>query len=547
MTIEAHPGEDAPTDQGGTRSAASKAFAGPNASATSTPDGSPDEGSRFYRILRLVILVGLIVALGITQGVSMLIVVAAIIVMIFLHELGHFVMARRAGMLATEFFIGFGPKIFSFRRGETEYGLKVIPAGAYVRIIGMSSMEEVDPALESRTYRQKSFWQRIGVAVAGSTMQFILAMLLLMTQFLLVGGPDGERWTVGSITTGSAAAAAGIRKGDEITKFDGDPIASFDEFRNKLRGIDPGVAQLTVVREGSERVIPVDLSTRLKLIGTIGEDVDVIDTRQRLIIGEPRSDGVALASGLVGGSELVAVNGTPVDSLDGVAAAVKAGQAENRGAETSFETRDKAGATSTHSFDLGAATSTTTPTAFVGVGEEPVLTRQKPASAAWNSVRTFGEVTVASVKGIGQFIWPPNMVRFVTNTVSGSETTNRTNTPTPAESTPLGANASRPISIIGVAMLGSDLSSQNMASLIQFLALINIFFGVFNLFPMLPFDGGHVAIAVYEKIREVHRGTKQRYLSDVSKMAPFAYAVVGVLVVVGILAMFLDITKGVSF
>ena len=60
-------------------------------------------------------------------------------------------------MLVTEFFIGFGPRIWSFRRGETEYGLKAIPAGAYVKIIGMSNMEEVDPALESRTYRQKSF------------------------------------------------------------------------------------------------------------------------------------------------------------------------------------------------------------------------------------------------------------------------------------------------------------------------------------------------------------------------------------------------------
>lgn len=534
MTIDSHTGEESSEAEGPTRTE--------DASVATAEPVPASDGSRFSRAVRLVVLVALIVLLGITQGVSMLIVVAAIVVMIFLHELGHFVMARRAGMLATEFFIGFGPKIFSFKRGETEYGLKAIPAGAYVKIIGMSSMEEVDPALESRTYRQKSFGDRIGVAVAGSTMHFILALLLLMSQSMFFGTADGERWKVGDITTGSAAQAAGLRTGDEITKFDGRRITSFDEFRNELSGIDPGQVDLTIVRDGQELVVPIDLSTRSKLIGTIGEDVDVIDTGHGIILGEPFAHGVAEAAGVVGGSELLTVNGQMVSSLEAFAAGVR----KSQDGKVTLVTADAAGKKSDHSFDLGTAVATTTPTAFVGVGETLVLTRHNPASAAWYSVRTFGEVTVASVKGIGQFIWPPNIVRFVTNTVSGADVSDRTDKPTPAESTPLGADAQRPISIIGVALLGSDISAESLGDLVQFLALINIFFGVFNLIPMLPFDGGHVAIAVYEKVRELRSGTKQRYLSDVSKMAPFAYAVVGVLVVVGLLAMFLDITKGVN-
>ena len=79
-----------------------------------------------------------------------------ILLMIFLHELGHFLTAKRAGMKVTEFFLGFGPRIWSFRRGETEYGVKAHPAGAYVRIIGMNNLEEVDPADEARTYRQQA-------------------------------------------------------------------------------------------------------------------------------------------------------------------------------------------------------------------------------------------------------------------------------------------------------------------------------------------------------------------------------------------------------
>ncbi|HEY5698935.1 MAG TPA: site-2 protease family protein, partial [Acidimicrobiales bacterium] len=126
-------------------------------------------------VLGLVGLVGALVALGLFGGWPILAVVVSLIVMIFMHELGHYITAKRAGMKVTEFFIGFGPRIWSFQRGETEYGVKAIPAGAYVRIIGMNSLEEVDPADESRTYRQKSYPRRMSVAVAGSAMHFLMA------------------------------------------------------------------------------------------------------------------------------------------------------------------------------------------------------------------------------------------------------------------------------------------------------------------------------------------------------------------------------------
>src|SRR5207248_7526923 len=117
-------------------------------------------------------------------------VLVAIIAMIMLHELGHFVMAKRAGMKVTEFFLGFGPRLWSFRRGETEYGVKAIPAGGYVRIIGMSNVDEVDPGDEDRTYRAKPYRDRLGVAVAGSTMHFLIAAVLLFVVFFGVGLPS---------------------------------------------------------------------------------------------------------------------------------------------------------------------------------------------------------------------------------------------------------------------------------------------------------------------------------------------------------------------
>jgi RIP metalloprotease RseP len=83
-----------------------------------------------------------------------LLIIVGIILMVMLHEFGHYWTAKRSGMKVTEFFLGFGPRLWSFTRGETEYGVKAIPAGGYVRIIGMTNLEEIDPADEPRTFRQ---------------------------------------------------------------------------------------------------------------------------------------------------------------------------------------------------------------------------------------------------------------------------------------------------------------------------------------------------------------------------------------------------------
>src|SRR3954470_4283790 len=192
--------------------------------------------------LRLAAMLAVLVALGVWNP-WMLVVIVSILVMIFLHELGHYVMAKRAGMKVTEFFLGFGPRIWSTRRGETEYGIKAIPAGAYVKIIGMTNLDEVDPADEARTYRQKSFPQRVGVAVAGSTMHFILAIVLIFAALVAVGQPAGSldpavresHWRISEVTRGSAAAQAVLHKGGRIAGVDGKALSSFSDLRPLTR------------------------------------------------------------------------------------------------------------------------------------------------------------------------------------------------------------------------------------------------------------------------------------------------------------------------
>ena len=170
------------------------------------PGGGPDQdrGELATGVWRLALVVAFIVGLGLWAGVSLVVVILALVVMIFFHELGHYVTAKWAGMKVTEFFIGFGPRIWSFRRGETEYGLKAIPAGAYVRIIGMSNLEDVAPEDEARTYRQKSYPRRMSVAVAGSAMHFLMAAAFIL---VLLSGTGVRGGTVLDLDRHDGAAA----------------------------------------------------------------------------------------------------------------------------------------------------------------------------------------------------------------------------------------------------------------------------------------------------------------------------------------------------
>src|SRR2546428_5113682 len=96
-----------------------------------------------------------------------------------LHEAGHMVCARRAGGKVTEFFVGFGPKSWSFRKGETEYGVKAIPAGGFVKIVGMTPLEEVDAGDEARAFYRQPARRKTVVLAAGSTVHFVLCLLLV--------------------------------------------------------------------------------------------------------------------------------------------------------------------------------------------------------------------------------------------------------------------------------------------------------------------------------------------------------------------------------
>ncbi|HEX5882535.1 MAG TPA: M50 family metallopeptidase [Actinomycetota bacterium] len=211
--------------------------------------------------------------------------VLALMLAIFLHEGGHFTTAKLFGMKVERFFLGFGPTIWSFRRGETEYGIKALPLGGFCKIAGMSPYESDGNFLEEdrsarpaaaatppeRQFRNKPAWQRAIVLAAGSITHFLVAILLIWMVLVAIGIGTGQATTTIDRTvalnagTPSPAQQAGLRSGDRIVAVDGDQVASFEELRATLQ--DKGDQKITIdfVRDGqagSVQVTPVEQDNR---------------------------------------------------------------------------------------------------------------------------------------------------------------------------------------------------------------------------------------------------------------------------------------------
>ena len=183
-------------------------------------------------------------------------IVVGLLLTIMLHEWGHYMMAKRAGLKVTEFFCGFGPRIWSFRRGETEYGIKAIPLGGYVRIIGMTNLEEVDPEDEPRAYRNAPYGKRMKVVLAGIAVNLVIFMVLMFIG--LVGhGVDQPGTTLALVARDTPAAKAGFLKGDRIVAIDDVAVSSWDSVGEHIRPNVGTPIDVTVNRDGIEKTISV--------------------------------------------------------------------------------------------------------------------------------------------------------------------------------------------------------------------------------------------------------------------------------------------------
>jgi membrane-associated protease RseP (regulator of RpoE activity) len=360
--------------------------------------------------------------------------VVGVLVSIFLHEVGHFVTARRSGMKVTQFFMGFGPRVFSFHRDGVEYGLRAVPLGAFVRIVGMNNLDDVPPADEPFTYRQASFPRRLLVITAGSLMHVAIAVVLITGVYAVAGRVEETgRVTLYTVDPTSPAGRAGLQPGDVITAVDGTPVRLADDFRTALGGTAPGTSiSLDVLRDSAP--LSFDVTLVQSPYAPAGE-----------------------ARGFLG---------------------------------VSSDSRDRV--------------------------------RQAVLGALVDGPRDLVTAVGQSVVGIAKVLNPVNVFGHLAGTNTDP--------------------SSRPTTLVGATRISDDFgAAEGWAGLFSLLAMLNVSVGVFNMFPLLPLDGGHAAIAVYERIRE--RDGK-RYFADVSKLMPLVVATIALLGFMFLTGLYLDTVKG---
>ena len=460
------------------------------------------EGPKSNPVALVVLVVGALI-LGRKLGVNAPLIILGIAVMIFFHELGHFITAKWTGMKATEFFLGFGPTLWSFRRGETEYGLKLIPAGAYVKIIGMHNLEEVDPADEPRAFRQKSYPRRVLVASAGSAMHFIMATLLFFVCFAFLGVPNENRWYVRETVVGGPAEHAGLLAGDRILTINGQPVNGFDGVGTVLAPLFDQQLNMQVLRDGQE----------IQVTGTAGWRLS--------------DSGAAGIDGLLEHEQVLAVDGQPVQSYAQFLSMVEVGKTYTVRAmgahdDTQFDTKVAITALDRETGAVG----------FLGVVRGEEIVPLGVIDGSISTARAIGRTSKAAVTGLGVFASKQGFNDTFSNAFNKSAKPTVGTTPAAVitDEEREAANdrdSHRAISIIGAARAGKQIADENGArGALLFYAAFNIFIGVLNLLPLLPLDGGHIIVATYERVRS-RKG--RMYHADFAKLLPLTYVVVALM------------------
>jgi membrane-associated protease RseP (regulator of RpoE activity) len=387
---------------------------------------------------------------------GVVIFVVAVVISVTLHELGHYLTAKKFGMKVTQFFIGFGQTLWSTTRGETEYGIKALPFGAFVRITGMTTLDEVDPADEPRSMRNKPAWQRAIVMVAGSFMHFALAFVLLIGLALGIGqiNENANTNTIGSVSTcvpvslkafdlgscagskgGSPAQKAGIQSGDKIIAVAGRPVHTWTQLGAAIRAQPVGKpVPVTVLRNGKRITLDATLAT----------------------------------------------------------------------------VRGRKGS-------------------YLGIGEGVIFQRYSPVGAVAFAGSAFGEVLVGSADAFAKL---PAALPDLFNK-------DRSKTPAGDVSSVVGA-----ADIAGQAVASGGGWRYTVSDLLLIIISLNIFIGAFNLLPLLPLDGGHLAVIIYERIRAWLarlRGKPDPGLVDMQRLIPISAGVFVLLIGLAVLLMAADI------
>jgi regulator of sigma E protease len=403
--------------------------------------------------------------------------VVVIGVLILIHELGHFFVARWTGVGVERFSIGFGPVLLRWRGRETEYCLSAIPLGGYVKMMGEESPVEgggtgtVDPA---RSFSLKPLPARFLIVFAGPAMNLVLAAAIFAAILLAVGLP-AHPTTLGRVKAGGPAAEAGLRPGDRVTAVDGVPVAHWEPLLRAIRAGGGETRQLTVVREGREvrvavtpaRATVTDLLGDARQVWEIGAEPLVPARIEDVIAGEP-----AAKAGLRRGDVVVALEGVPVQSWDeltreirrraGVPTELTVEREGRRLAVSVVPQAVKERGPQGEEIEIGRIGVSLAP-AVPHVRPNPVVALVQGAARTW-------ETTALTVR----ILW-----KLVTGQIPAS-------------------NIGGPIQI---AVAAGEAAQHGLLRLAGLTAVVSVNLAVLNLLPVPMLDGGHLLYFVIEGIR----------------------------------------------
>ena len=385
--------------------------------------------------------------------IGVLAFVVALLLSVMIHEAGHYLTAKKFGMKVTEFFLGFGQKIWSTQRGETEFGIKAIPAGGYCRIVGMSPREELSQADQDRAFVKAGVGQRLIVLGAGSFLHFVIGFVLLLTLFLSVGVtsvtstvekvseciPQKATEVCSTKSTPSPAKNVGILAGDKIIRVDGKSYKEWSDVVAVIRASAGKELSITIERNGT----PIDITVT------------------------PASRDV---------------NGKVIGVL--------------------------------------------------GVINKVGTVTYAPVDAIYRAGKFSGQILQNSVTSL---ISLPTKIPNLINQTFGGE-----------KRDPEGL-----VGVVGVARVSGETANtkaltvrEKIATFILIIASLNLFVGMFNLLPLLPLDGGHMAVAIADGVRNFlarRRGLAKPEPFDVERLTPITMVVFLIMAALSVLLLTADI------
>ena len=386
-------------------------------------------------------------------------------VLIFVHELGHFVMARRVGVRVLKFSLGFGPRLVGFTRGDTEYVVSAIPLGGYVKMAG----ENPDDPRSGRDdeFLSKSKWERFQILIMGPLMNLILAVVVLAG--VLMNGAEIPAYqskppVVGQVTPDSPAAKAGIQRGDRIVTVAGRDVETWEQFFVGIGTRAGRETDIELLRDGKRLTVKATPAPQTKFeIGDIGVTPDIHPLVGALLAGAP-----AEKAGLKVGDVILRVDNAAIASREQLIAAVSK---KPNSPVTMSVVREGApmDVTVVPEANTGRCPSLASGAGCIGIsiGEEVTRIKPGPIDAVAMSVKRNYESAGLIFMTIGQLITRETSTRQL-------------------------------MGPLAIAQLSGESAQQGWVPLFALMASISLNLGLLNLLPIPVLDGGHIFIMALE-------------------------------------------------